>query len=340
MPCRFAIRSILSLTLVCSTAIAAGPSDSARGAARRLGTEGLAAYDQGDFDVALDKLERAYAVMKIPSVGLWSARAMVKKGRLVQASERYLEISRIAVEPSDKMQSRAQTDAVRERNELLPRVPQLTILAPGIDVETSEVTLDGERIAPALLGVPSPVNPGEHRLLLKFNGEETWELVSLREAESRQVTLRLPGDPNAAPAPLPDNTFSHLQLDTASSAQHSPQSGQRSQAGHTQRTIGWIAVAVGGAAVAAGAVSGLLAIHRKSELDDSGCRGGHCYGDQSSDLNGYRTMRNVSTVGFIVGGVGIVTGTALVLSAPQQTKTYGSVTGYLGIGSLGLAGSF
>lgn len=337
---RTALCSLLSLTLVCSPAVAAGPSDSARGAARQLGSEGLQAYDQGNFAVALDKLDRAYAVMKVPTVGLWSARAMVKKGLLVQASERYLETSRLEVGKSDKAQMSAQRDALRERNELLPRIPQLTILVPGVDAETSEVTLDGERVAPALIGVASPVNPGEHRVGLRFNGEETWQAVSLRESEARQVTLRLPGDAKAGPAHTPHPIAANGRALDASSTSASRQSAPKDPVGKTQRTIGWIAVAFGGAGVAVGSVSGLLAMGRKSELDDRGCTGGHCYDDQASDLSGYRSMRTLSTVGFVVGGVGLATGAALVLSAPQQTKTGSSVSGYVGLGSLGLAGSF
>lgn len=338
MPRCIAISALLSLTLFGSTAVAAGPSDSARGAARQLGGEGLEAYDKGNFSVALDKLDRAYAVVKIPTLGLWSARAMVKKWLLVQASERYLEVSRLEVAKSDKPQVSAQNDAVRERTELLPRIPQLTIVAPGADPENCEVTLDGERIAPALLGVPSPVNPGEHRVLLKSNGEEVWELVSLGESEARQVALRSPRDANMAPAIFPESTAANDRA-RGSTLLASRRLDESDEVGKTQRTIGWIALAVGGAGVATGAVSGVMAIRRNSELEKNGCTSeGHCYDDQN--LDGYRTLRTLSTVGFIVGGVGLAAGATLVLSAPSQTKNGRSVSGYVGLGSLGLAGSF
>jgi hypothetical protein len=341
MPRHLGIRSSLALTLLCSSTYAAGPSDSARGAARRLGGEGLEAYDKGDFEVALDKLNRAYEVVKIPSVGLWSARAMVKRGLLVQASERYLEISRVAIDKADKTQVNAQNDAVRERNDLLPRVPQLTIAAPGMDPETSEVTLDGERIAPALLGVASPVNPGEHRVLLKVNGEESWEIVTLRESESRKINLHLPSDTSAAPAPLPDASGTSAQSPTAKVIPTSLPPPSPEPRGRTQRSIGWVTLAVGGAGIATGTVAGLLALSRKSNMVGEGCTSeGHCYTDQEPDLNRYNLMRSVSTVGFIVGGVGLAAGATLLFTAPRETKTGSSVSGYVGVGSMGLVGSF
>ena len=47
------------------------------------------------YDAASEKLERAYSVLRVPSIALWSARALEKGGKLVEASERYLEATRL-----------------------------------------------------------------------------------------------------------------------------------------------------------------------------------------------------------------------------------------------------
>ncbi|HEY4159182.1 MAG TPA: tetratricopeptide repeat protein, partial [Polyangiaceae bacterium] len=63
--------------------------DATRSAARNLASAGVQAYQANDYPAARDKLERAYQVLRAPSLGLWSARALVKVGALVEAGERY-----------------------------------------------------------------------------------------------------------------------------------------------------------------------------------------------------------------------------------------------------------
>ena len=72
-----------------------------RGLTLQLGYEGVAAYQKGDYVSARDKLERAYRVVRAPSLGLWSARALEKSGKLVEASERYLEVTRLEVKAGE-----------------------------------------------------------------------------------------------------------------------------------------------------------------------------------------------------------------------------------------------
>ena len=84
----------------------------ARAAARKLGYEGVAAYEAEHYDVASEKLEKAFAVLQAPSLGLWSARALVKQDKLLEAVERYLATSRLSLSGGDlAVQKRAKADA-------------------------------------------------------------------------------------------------------------------------------------------------------------------------------------------------------------------------------------
>ncbi len=80
----------LALACVATTAWAgeaAAQTDAAsRGAARDLATAGVEAFQNNAFAEASQKLEKAYSVWRVPSLGLWSARALGKLGKLVQAS--------------------------------------------------------------------------------------------------------------------------------------------------------------------------------------------------------------------------------------------------------------
>jgi hypothetical protein len=106
------LRSALLLTMYCRsravlvlglaalalthTAVAADDEDAAtRSSARKVAMVGVAALQQGNADVAAEKLEKAFQILRVPSVGLWLARALRKRGQLVEASEHYLEASRL-----------------------------------------------------------------------------------------------------------------------------------------------------------------------------------------------------------------------------------------------------
>ena len=56
-------------------------------AARKLAEDGVAALQNGDAATAVQKLEKAHNMLKAPSVALWSARALAKRGLLIEAAE-------------------------------------------------------------------------------------------------------------------------------------------------------------------------------------------------------------------------------------------------------------
>jgi uncharacterized protein HemY len=107
------IRNLLVLAVLALAAPALGQAtdDATRSAARTLGYQGVDAYQAGDYAAAVVKLERAYAAVKVPTVGLWLARALAKTGRLVEASERYAEVMRLAVTEGQVGSRRATTTA-------------------------------------------------------------------------------------------------------------------------------------------------------------------------------------------------------------------------------------
>src|SRR4051812_29141942 len=99
-----AARAALPLLLLASAARPAAAQevdDATRAAARKLGYVGVQAYDAKDYATATDKLEKAFRLYQAPSLGLWSARALVKSGKLVEAQERYLKVTRLPVADGD-----------------------------------------------------------------------------------------------------------------------------------------------------------------------------------------------------------------------------------------------
>src|SRR5262245_17640646 len=71
--------------------------DAARTKARALGYAGVEAYGNGDYSEASAKLEESFQLLPAPSLGLWSARALVGLGRWVEAEQRYRAVAALAV---------------------------------------------------------------------------------------------------------------------------------------------------------------------------------------------------------------------------------------------------
>jgi hypothetical protein len=105
-----------------------------------------------------------------------------------------------------------------------------------------------------------------------------------------------------------------------------------------------VAGGVGVAGLATGVITGLMAGSRysqaKRECPDHACIEGSAGWDT---VQSFRTLRTVSTVGYIVGGVGLAAGTTLFLLAPARTtsaRRAGSVDVWLNVSGVGVAGAF
>ncbi len=166
--------------------------DATRSAARQLATDGSAAYQADDFAQAYDQFNRAYQLVHVPTVGIWAARSLVKLGRLVEASERYLEVERAPLAASAPAEHvKAQKDANEERAALVPRIPSVRVILDGADPAEVFVTLNDQLLPSALLGVKRPTDPGKLRVK-GVRGEQVVDAnVELAEGESPRRHVEL-----------------------------------------------------------------------------------------------------------------------------------------------------
>jgi hypothetical protein len=158
--------------------------DATRAAARNLGDSGVAAYQAGDYALASEKLEKAYHLLHAPSLGLWSGRSLAQRGLWVEAAERYLEVTRLAVlEGEIATQRQAQVDAQAELEAIRSKIPSVVIDLEGAAAHDVKVHLDGAPIASDLIGEARPANPGRHELTGLRGSERVVLQLSLREGE-------------------------------------------------------------------------------------------------------------------------------------------------------------
>lgn len=78
----------------------------------------------------------------MPTLGLWSARALKASGNYVQAAERYLEVTRLEVSGGDvALQKRALVDAATELEALRPKIRSLIIEVKGAPARDVSVVI-------------------------------------------------------------------------------------------------------------------------------------------------------------------------------------------------------
>ena len=304
--------------------------DATRSAARQLATDGSAAYQADDFAQAYDQFNRAYQLVHVPTVGIWAARSLVKLGRFVEASERYLEIERQPLSTDAPVEHvKAQKDATDERTALLPRIPSVRVILDGTDASEVFVTLNDQLLPAALLGVKRPVDPGKLRIK-GVRGEQVVDSnVELAEGQSRDVTLSFPKlshvKPSAAVPPAAANPSPALPPKLEGTPDH---------------TLAYVALGVGGAALITGGIFGGLALSQKSDLE-SECPNRQCAPAHHGDVDSYATKGLVSGVGLIAGAALVGAGVVLYFTAPSSSPEQHARVGAFCTGQqLGLQGAF
>ncbi|MBN2193430.1 MAG: hypothetical protein JW751_11495 [Polyangiaceae bacterium] len=321
--------AIATVLTVEAPALGQQPDDTTTRAARELGNEGIELYDQGEFAAALDRLQRAYGVIKVPSLGLWYARSLARNGQLVEASERYLEVARSHPQPDEPgVFAESRREASDENQALQARIPSVRVVLEGASPQEVNVSIDGKPLAAMLMGVPISLNPGARQVTARRGTETVTQTVALREGESQNVVLVFTAQPSTTAA------------DTDPVAA-SPEADDRgaSRGGTSRRTWAYVAFGVGGAGLITGTIAHALAKGKESDLDRV-CDHELCPTDAQRDIDTYDTLKTVAPAGVVLGIAGVGAGAVLLFTAPHDKPRSGRVAPYLGVGSAGLKGVF
>ncbi|WP_394846302.1 hypothetical protein LZC95_02410 [Pendulispora brunnea] len=338
------VRQLFAATIACTVANlaharppAAEPS-SPRALARQLGDQGFAALDRGDWRAAESFCRRADAVYHAPPILLCVARAEAQLGQLVAATEHYQRIIDEGPPPeANAIMLKAIESAKKEIGPVKARCARLVVRVAGFPAATTPafvVTIDDTAIPNETLGRERLVDPGPHRIAARAEGYVPAEnSVTSVEGGSHDISLALTREtpPEVAAAPTP-------AMEPVPPPPHA-----RSQGG-TQRTLGFVALGVGGAGLVTGAISGLLAINAHSSLSSSPCSTGcdrAAFNGYESDRSRYQTTSTIATVGFTVAAVGGIAGAILLLTQPtSHTSTRASVMPYADTSGIGAVGRF
>jgi len=267
-----------------------------------------------------------------------------KWGKVASAAAHYGDyIGLVSRLPSDQ-QARHQ-ERVRMAESALariqPTVPTLTLVLPPEAPEGTVVTRDGLPLQGASLGLPLPVDPGEHVIVTRAPGGPDKETrVNVVLGEGQRLTLEvLPAAPVAAvppPAPPPENK---------PTAQPTAQPAPKPASSRADlRPWAYMAGGVGAASLVAGSVAGLVVMSSKKTVDDQ-CAGKACSPEGLAAAETGKNVAVVANVAFGISAVALGAAVALFLLSPSDEKSEAAtVTPLLGAdrhgGFAGLSGRF
>jgi hypothetical protein len=282
---------------------AAEPANDPVAEARALAQTALDHLDAKRWAEALEVAERAEKLYHAPIHMRIIGQALEGLGRLAEAAAVY---DRLAAEPlpstAHQVFRESQEFARGRIKELAARLPSLLVKVEGSEEAT--ITIDGRPVEAS--GVAVRVDPGDHVVRAEADGMVPYEKRVTAEEGSGVVVvtavLRAPGEP---PAPEPDVVIFDAE-----------ESG-----GPPVAT--WVLFGLGGAALAAGAITGGLSLAAASDLEER-CPDRHCTPADEPDYDRAVALGWASTALLAAGGVGAAVGVVVWIADASGEPEAGS----------------
>jgi hypothetical protein len=214
---------------------------------------------------------------------------------------------------------------VAEVNTAIPTIVFAAKDAAGSDLIAVKVTMDGQPIAERLEGTAFSIDPGAHTFTFEAPGQSAIQKqLVIREGEKDRREAIIFG--GAAP-PVPPPAASLI------STSEPAQPAANSSGLGTQRILAIVAGGVGVVGLGLGIGYGARAMSKHDDASKA-CPNSQCPTSNGVNLwNQAVTAGNISTVGFIVGALGLAGGAALWFIPPRGSRESGAGTGtQVGIG--------
>jgi hypothetical protein len=338
MPRFVHLACVASAVLVTSGARAQAV-DSGRAHADALFAEGQQLMSAGQIPAACERFEQSQR--EDPKLGrlLNMAYCHQQLGKTATAWAEYNQAAAVAVQSH---QSERETFARARAAELAAKLSFVRLdMQAGVDVAL--VSVDGRPLPRDQWAVPFPIDPGVHQITVEAPGHQArTKSVKVDDAQTVHVPIEPldalpPPEASAAPAgptPLPSQPASGGAgggADTSDAGSH-----------HVARTVGWVVGALGVAGLGVGTGFAIRAMSLKNEADPS-CKNKLCDPHGLSLIGDATTSATISTVGFVVGLVGVAAGGWLILDplgSPTKATARVDVYGGPGRGGIALEGAW
>ncbi len=283
-----------------AAALSAAPAFAQNAAA--VFQEALKASERGDAAAACRLFQASYALEASDGTALNIGGCRETDGDFVGAYNVFAEVSVRA----EKAGRKDRVEIAMQRMKALETKVALVAVRLGAMGPDRTVSLD-KKVTPLLLSLPVAVSAGPH--LVEVSGKGG--LVASRtlnaavgETALLDAALPLSVEPPPSAAPPPERV-SPAQSDSAS-----------------RKTVGFVVAGVGLVSLGACAVTGVMALGKKSDADAAQKQFDRAAFDAST--NDGKSLATLSTVTGIVGAVATGVGVYLVVTSPTST-TVGSV---------------
>lgn len=329
------LAAALLVTAACWSSAAAADDVAA---AKALFNRGLADMESGQYDTGCPAISASYKLDPRPGTLFTLAECEAKRGRVATALARYEDylaaFGRMTAD-QQKKQSGREAIAAAQKVALAPLVPELTITLPAAAPRGTVVKRDDVTLEEAALGVPLPIDPGEHVVTSQApNGPVSELRVTLAKGEKKEVVLPVGTAAEGQPAKTETKPETPKLVTTAlaSVGPVAPPAVVVAGDGGGQRTAAFVVGGVGVAGVALGAVMGGLLFSKTGTVSancaDTTPGNAVCNPTGKEAAEAGKTFGLVSTIGFAAGLAALGGAVVIFATAPaKQPRTAAWVSG-------------
>jgi hypothetical protein len=294
------------LTLICAltASVASGraraePSSEQAAAADHLFQEALELMRAADYATACPKLQKSLELDPATGTRMNLAFCYEATGRTASAWAQFNAVASEAKRSSPPRPDRVKT-AQEHADALAPKLSYITLVVPpAARTAGLKLTVDG---AEWLAGEALPADPGTRVIEATAPGFQTYRTEATVDADHPRFSVTLPPLEHLPSAP------------PATSAEPAPAAHAPGEDGaSSMRTVGYVAVGGGVAAIAVGSVFAALALGKNAESKACGAKPS-CTDSAYPQAN---TLAWVADVAIPVGVLAAGVGALLVLTSPR-----------------------
>ncbi len=328
--------------------LAFAQSDQERSAARAAAEQGMQAYTVGNWQKAVVYLRKAQSIYDAPTHLLFIARAEAKLNHLVEAREAYIKLDRSNLAPNaPDVFRQARQFGIDELPAIEARLPYVTLLVTG--GSATQLLVDETEMPVTAVGVPFPINPGEHVFQAKAESLASEQVrESFPELAKKTVELRLMSVRQAGVAIQPLNNHGSEATSTTALTRPKDALAGLKLGQYIAYGVGVLGVGTGSyflikwsnAAIDADRAYSQFVVNGCQTVASADCRDQAAH-VSASDHDAARAG-TLSIVGYVVGGLGLGTALTMMLLRQSHDEQHAAalVRAYVGPQSAGIWGTF
>jgi len=301
--------------------------------AEKLFNEAIALVSAGKYADACPKFEESQKLDPALGTQFDLADCYEHTGRKGSARRLFIEVADAAKAAGKSEREKSSRDRANALEAIAPRLT--VVMPPSAAGDRVEVSVDGAALPAAKWSHAQPIDAGPHTVSAAAPGKKPFtSKIALQDGKS--VEVKIP-ELESEPAPV------------APVAPGNPADDDKArEAGNGQRRTGLIVGGIGVVGLLVGSGAGLYSVIKHGEAKDLCADHSQCPdADGRSKWNAATDAGTVSTIGFVVGGMGVVAGALLYFTATKAAPASAAsaspaspagwwVTPSIGLGSAGL----